>query len=112
MIARKNRFHGHKSVSRVKGETIHTSLFSCRFEKTKRSDYRLAVVVSKKVSLKAVVRNRIRRRLFETIRKQKRLQNIPVDVILYVKTVDVATVDQTELDKQLATATKKILAKL
>lgn len=112
MIARKNRFHGHKSVSRVRGETIHSSLFSCRFEKTKRADYRLAVVVSKKISLKAVVRNRIRRRIFETFRQQRRLQGISLDVIVYVKSADVASIDQTVLDEKIASATKKMLAKI
>lgn len=33
-------------------------------------------------------------------------------MIVYVKTVDIALIDQTELDKQFASVTKKILAKI
>jgi len=109
VIARINRFHGHKSVSRVRGATIHSSLFSIRYATSSRTDYRLAVVVSKKISLKAVIRNRIRRRLFETVRQQKRIQGLPLDLVIYAKSVELADVDQAVLAQEMASAIKKIL---
>ena len=112
MITRKHRFHGHKSVSRVRGPSVHTPLFSIRYAQNKRSDYRTAVVVSKKISLKAVVRNRIRRRLFETVRQQGRFSGVPVDLIIYAKTDSLANIDQVELDKELSKSSKKILQSL
>ena len=104
MINRKNRFHGHNYVSRVRGPAVHTDLLSFRFAKNlKRKDYRLAVVVSKKVAPTAVQRNRIRRRLYEIVRKSARFQNTPIDLIIYVKQADVSSVHpdvlQSEVDK-------------
>lgn len=49
-----------------------------------RGDYRLAVVVSKKVHKSAVTRNRIRRRLYECVRlmKQEDPSAWPHDIVL------------------------------
>jgi len=71
MISRKNRFHGYGSLKHVyrNGQAIRGPLFSVRYlENPKRKDYRVAVVVSRKVNKSAVARNRIRRRLYEIIR--------------------------------------------
>lgn len=71
MISRTNRFHGYGSLRHVyrRGTTIRGPLFSIKvLENPKRSQYRLAVVVAKKVHKSAVARNRIRRRLYETVR--------------------------------------------
>jgi ribonuclease P protein component len=70
------------------------------------------VVVSKKIAASAVKRNRIRRRLFEQIRTQGRLSNLPIDMVLYVKTAELATVKPTELAVEVAEITKKVLARL
>lgn len=112
MIARRNRFHGHKSVSRVRGPTIQSISLSFRFAKNTKADYRLAVVVSKKVASSAVTRNRIRRRVFEAVRTQKRLENLPVDLIIYVKTDAVARQDNASLQEEILQATTKIVARL
>ena len=71
MISAKNRFHGLGSLRYVyrSGQTIRGQAFSLKYLiNPKRKTYRLAVVVSKKVSKSAVVRNRIRRRLYEAVR--------------------------------------------
>jgi ribonuclease P protein component len=73
MISRAHRFHGHNSLSFVyrKGKTVRTPLCLLKFAPNpRRTSYRAAVVVSTKISKKAVARNRIRRRLFEQIRRQ------------------------------------------
>lgn len=71
MISRTNRFHGHGSLKYLyaRGKTVRAASVSLRYcPNTRRQTYRLAVVVSRKVSKSAVVRNRIRRRLYEVIR--------------------------------------------
>ena len=113
MINRKNRFHGHNSVSRVRGPAVHSDLLSFRFAKNpKRKDYRLAVVVSKKVAPTAVQRNRIRRRLYEIVRKSARFQNTPIDLIIYVKLPEVSTLDATLLQKEVDKLSIKVLQRV
>jgi ribonuclease P protein component len=71
MISVRHRFHGHGSLRTVyqKGHTVRGSLLNLRFaNRDPRHPYRAAVVVSRKVSKSAVVRNRIRRRLYECVR--------------------------------------------
>jgi ribonuclease P protein component len=71
MIHRTNRFHGRGSLKYLykQGKTVRGPLLSLRYcPNERRTTYRLAVVVSRKVSKSAVVRNRIRRRLYENVR--------------------------------------------
>lgn len=107
MIIRKNRFHGHHSVSRVRGPSLHGEHVSVRFAGNGRADYRAAVVVSKKVDKRAVVRNRIRRRLFEILRVECNLSGKPIDVIIYAKTVNIATVPHDVLVKEVCDLIQK-----
>lgn len=109
MIARKNRFHGHNSVSRVRGKSVHLPGFKVFYaHNNKNRDYRMAVVVSKKTAKSAVVRNRIRRRLYEAVRVQKELDNQPYDVVFVVQNPSIATMPADELSMQVAKATQKI----
>lgn len=48
---------------------------------SRRRDYRMAVVVSRKVSKSAVVRNRIRRRIYEAVRKREADITGPYDIV-------------------------------
>lgn len=110
MLQRVNRFHGRHSVSKVRGFLVHSKHLSFRVSRSNQKNFRLAVVVSKKVASSAVIRNRIRRRVFETIRTQGRLDNTPIDLIIYVKDDAVQRVDWTTLGDEIAQATKKALA--
>lgn len=65
----------------------------------RRQEYRLAVVVSKKVNKSAVVRNRIRRRLYEIVRLQEIQQ--PYDMVLTVFDEQVASLLAGELEQIL-----------
>lgn len=85
MLGRKNRFHGHGSLRYVyqKGKTVRTSLISVKYSyNSKRQDYRLAVVVSKKVNNSAVKRNRIRRRIYSIVKDQP--IKLPYDIVITV----------------------------
>lgn len=108
MIARKNRFHGHNAVSRVRGKSVHAQNFKIFYMPNDRQDYRMAVVVSKKTAKSAVVRNRIRRRIYEAVRAQAVLKNQPYDVVFVVQNTVVATLPAQELSLQIASATQKI----
>ncbi len=110
MIARKNRFHGHNSVSRVRGKSVHTQNFKVFYmHNPKRQDYRMAVVVSKKTAKSAVVRNRIRRRLYELVRTQAMLAGQPFDVVFVVQNPDLANMPAQDLALQVMNATQKIV---
>lgn len=100
MISRKNRFKGYGSLKYVyrNGQTVRGPLCAIKFvTNAKRTEYRLAVVVSKKVHKSAVVRNRIRRRLYEAVRLQADNIKEPYDVVLTVFSEQIATISTEEL---------------
>lgn len=71
MLSRIHRFHGLGSLRYVyrHGQTVRGPLFAVKTVLNSRNkSYRLAVVVSRKVNKSAVVRNRLRRRLYEAAR--------------------------------------------
>lgn len=73
MISSKYRFHGHKSLGFVnrRGDVSRSRQMSLKhISNHRRKTPRVAVVVSKKVSKVAPIRNRIRRRVYEEVRKQ------------------------------------------
>jgi ribonuclease P protein component len=82
------------------GKTVRGSLTSLKYAPNpKRSEYRLAVVVSKKVSKSAVVRNRIRRRLYEAFRRQEGAFTGVHDMIVTVFSEQVATMPAEDVEK-------------
>ena len=100
MIARKNRFHGYGSLKYVykNGKVVRGPLCAIKFTpNTKRQEYRLAVVVSKKVHKSAVVRNRIRRRLYEAVRLQASDIHTPHDIVITVFYEQIASLPPEEL---------------
>lgn len=101
MISRAYRFHGHNSLNFVyrNGQTIRTDYVTLRHVPSKNPDYRLAIVVSKKVSKSAVIRNRIRRRLYESVRLIKKSvdQPWPKDMVLTVYDEGLAKIPADEL---------------
>lgn len=104
MIGRYYRFHGHASLRRVyqNGQTIRGPLFAIKFAvNDRRKSFRVAVVVSKKVSKLAVVRNRIRRRLYELIRTQQDQIVKPYDIVITVFHEQVAEMPAAEMEKLL-----------
>jgi ribonuclease P protein component len=72
MIGRAHRFHGYHGLQPVyrRGQSARGGALSLKFlPRSGNRPYRVAVVVSRKVSKSAVVRNRIRRRIYEIIRQ-------------------------------------------
>ena len=110
MIGRTHRFHGHNSLrfAYQNGKTVRGPLCALRYVRNeRRSSYRLAVVVSKKVSKSAVVRNRIRRRLYEAFRELEPQVQMPYDLILTVFTEQVAEMPIDELRRALRAQCKQ-----
>ena len=110
MINRTHRFHGRASIQRLyrSGKLVRSASFSLRYTPNpKREDYRLAVVVSKKVSKSAVVRNRIRRRVYEHVRILFGSNVIPYDLLVAVFDEHVAALPPTELAHELNKLIKK-----
>ncbi len=111
MIARKNRFHGRGSLNYTysKGKVVRSGSLALKFVRARQEDYRLAVVVSKKVSKSAVVRNRIRRRVYEAVRTMQAEKDSPLsyDMILSVFDESIASSPATELKKQVQTLFKR-----
>jgi ribonuclease P protein component len=102
MINRTHRFHGYGSLRYVyqHGQTIRGPLCSLKFvHNDRRTDYRLAVVVSKKVSKSAVVRNRIRRQLYEAVRRLEAKIAGPYDMVLTVFHEQVKELSGQEVDR-------------
>src|SRR4051812_29423476 len=110
MIASTHRFHGYGSLRFVyqHGKVIRGPLCSLKFTPNdRRKSYRLAVVVSKKVSKSAVVRNRIRRRLYEAVRRLEDRITQPYDIVLTVFHEQVLSLSSEEVDKLVYTQLKQ-----
>lgn len=98
------RFHGHGSLRYAyrHGKTVRGPYSALKFVRNeKRKTYRLAVVVSKKVSKSAVVRNRIRRRLYEAVRLESANFKAPYDMVLTVFSDQLATVPADEVSRTI-----------
>ena len=87
MITRSHRFHGYNSLHFVysHGKSLRSPTVALKYiHNSKRNSFRLAVVVSKKVNKSAVQRNRMRRRIFEIVRRQQAAIHEPYDIVLTV----------------------------
>ena len=110
MIGRTHRFHGYGSLKRVYqgGRSLRGPLLSLRFApRAPGRPYRVAVVVSRKVSKSAVVRGRIRRRIYEIVRQA---DNVPpgTDLIFTVFSDQIAELETAKLQ----TVVKDLLQKV
>jgi ribonuclease P protein component len=87
MISKIHRFIGPRSLRYVyqKGATTRGPLFAVKaVPNPRRRTYRLAVVVSRKVHKSAVARNRMRRRLYEIVRRLEADIVQPYDLVITV----------------------------
>ena len=116
MISRSNRFHGFNSLRHVyrQGQASRGALFAVKaVPNAQRQAYRAAVVVSRKVNKSAVVRNRIRRQLYENVRQLSPQFTKPYDIVLTVFHDTVLQTKPVDLSGQLKKQLKElgILAK-
>lgn len=104
MIAYKNRFHGHRSLDYVykRGSIVRGKFFNLKFTSNKkRTESRLAIVVSKKIFKSAVKRNLLRRRLYAVI--GPRIPNFKqiVDVVVIITAKELINLKHKDLLSQL-----------
>ena len=104
MISSSHRFHGQKGLRYVyqQGKTIRGPNFALKsMLNPQRRDYRLAVVVSRKVEKSAVARNRLRRRLYAAVRLLGGDITQPYDIVLTVFNNELLGESPQALNKQL-----------
>lgn len=111
MINRIHRFHGHNSLRYVyqNGQTVRGSQIALKYVlNTRRTQYRLATVISKKVTKSAVKRNKMRRRIYEQVRLREAEIKKPYDLVITVfhdQLLDLKTTElQRLIDSQLRQA--------
>jgi ribonuclease P protein component len=110
MISRLYRFSGHHSLKSVyqRGQTVRGSFLQLKYlPRQDQSRYRAAVVVSRKVHKSAVVRNRIRRRIYEILRQQQ-TKLLGLDVIVTVFSEQVAELEAAKLANSLTELIDKV----
>ncbi len=110
MLARAYRFHGHNSLRYVytHGNTVRGTYGVLKVApNNKRSQYRAAVVVSKKVHKSAVVRNRIRRRVYEIMRHTIPANTPPADIVFVAHTAQIADITHEKLQQSLCEQLEK-----
>lgn len=104
MISSEHRFHGRTSLKFVykNGRVVRGPFFSIKYAlNPKRQDYRAAVVVSRKVNKSAVVRNRLRRRLYEVLREVEGRITQPTDIVITVFSENLDELTPAKLERQL-----------
>ena len=108
MLKTQNRFHGRVNLLRVfrSGTTFRAAGCSVRFVPNRDDKFRAGVVVSKKVSKSAVVRNRIRRRVYAYLSAAKPTLKSG-DYVVSVFEERFATMPQPELESTLGSLLKK-----
>jgi ribonuclease P protein component len=110
MISILHRFHGYNSLRYVyrNGKTVRGPLCSLKYViNDRRKTYRLAVVVSKKVSKSAVTRNRIRRRLYEAVRHHESAITEPYDLVITVFGENIATLPADDIERMVVAQLKQ-----
>lgn len=101
MLAKLYRFHGYGSLRGVykRGQVVRGQLINLKFEtRGNQKNYRAAVVVSKKVHKSAVIRNQIRRRIYEIVRQQTETDLDGYDLVFTAFSEEVAALDQAQLE--------------
>lgn len=110
MLSKQHRFHGHGSLNYLfrNGQSARGAFLQVRYVYNKRrSDSRVAVIVGKKVAKSAVVRNRIRRRVFEVVRRH--MDNITphTDMALTVFSAELAVLPASEVERAVQTCLQR-----
>ncbi len=102
MLGKINRFHGRVSLLRVfrRGRVTRSRRLSVRFAPSPNGHMRAAIVVGKKVHKSAVVRNRIRRRIYAFTAEQK-TNLLPGDYVFTVFDASLADVAPSDLLAEL-----------
>lgn len=105
MISRPHRFHGLGSLNYVhrQGQVVRGRELNLKYAlNPRRRNWRAAVVVSKKVSKSAVVRNRIRRRIYGALQLQAPNIDSNYDLVFQAFSPELAAMPAPELQRLVA----------
>jgi ribonuclease P protein component len=111
MLIKSHRFHGYGSVRQVyaKGHSIRGGAVGLKYShRDPNKPYRVAVVVSRKVNKSAVVRNRIRRRIYEAVRTSNNQPAGGTDLIFTVFSEQLAELPAEKLHNTINSLLQKI----
>ena len=101
MIPSQLRFHGHNSLRYVyaNGKAVRSQSLTLKWVKNShRKQSRISVVVSKKIIKGAIGRNRIRRRIYETIRLRVPRFDDVYDIVLIATAADLRDMPYPDLE--------------
>lgn len=109
MIAIANRFHGHNSLRSVyqKGRSVYGDHCKLLWQPAQKQNYRVAVVVSKKIHKSAVARNRVRRRIYEVVRTYAKDNSLRSDIVIIVQKDSLIMSTHQELQAEISKLLKK-----
>lgn len=110
MINLKHRFHGYGSLRGVyqRGKSLRGGQLGLKYSsRGPAKPWRAAVVVSRKVNKSAVVRNRIRRRIYEAIRLADKDIAPGTDLVFTVYSDQLATIESDKLSALTTDLIKK-----
>lgn len=109
MLAKEFRFHRQNDVKRVyrNGSSVRSKPMNLKYLENKKKTNRVAVVVSKKVHKSAVVRNRIRRRVYEVVRRCWDDTKQGNDLVFMVYDYKLAKADHEEVKSTIEDLLKK-----
>lgn len=110
MLSSLHRFHGLNSLSYAykHGQVVRGAQLALKYTLNKRRQtYRASVVVSRKVDKSAVVRNRIRRRIYEIIRTYAEQIQQPYDLVFTAYSSQLADLDHKTLTKLVGDSLKR-----
>jgi ribonuclease P protein component len=104
MFEKEKRFSFKQGLPK---KVINTPYFSLRFDHKKSDTGTIAVVVSKKVSKKAVIRNRIKRKFLSVLKETLREKQEFYDIVIYVRPYPM-DLDERILEKLIKESLEKI----
>jgi len=110
MFSTTHRFHGLGALKGVyaRGKSVRGTTLSLKYlDRGGDKPFRVAVVVSRKVSKSAVVRNRIRRRVYGELRQLSAAIPAGLDLVFTVYNDQVATMETAKLAAAIRDLLKK-----
>ena len=86
-LKRNSRISGIKEINETTrgGRRITTEAFVAHINRSKTAESRAVIVISKKIDKRAVVRNKLRRRISEILRECFSKMDTPVDVVIHAR---------------------------
>jgi ribonuclease P protein component len=110
VLAKENRIHGRKAfLGILKTNTvIRGKYFNLSYSPNQTEKIKAAVVVGKKISKKAVDRNRLRRKIFEILRKKFALALSGKNIIIIVFNPNTVNLKSSEIEELIEQLVAKI----